>query len=276
MKKTVFKFLVLLFFSMTWGLSFGQKTIIVGANETHIKNVDHIKYIGMREDSFRLKTNLQSSLDVNIIRRLDKIHHFKGINNKLVHSSDGKYFVCDSYDHGGYSNTLYFFNKEEVLLNTYTFDGHSRSSTGVDFNFCNTYFLVAEDNGNFYIFNPDGSLKRKANISELGLKNFGEVLTFDISKDGALIVLDVNNNGVLILNGNLEVLMKFNKGIVSSFISPDYPRIYLGYFTSMDIVDTEKYVVTKTIDFPEQVRITQNKLQVLSKLTITAKTYELQ
>ena len=275
MKNLIFKSFLLLFFSMTWGLSYGQKNINVQLNET-IKKVNHIRYIGTIDDSFQLKNYNQRSNDIIIIKRLDKIHHFKGINNMLIHSSDNKYFVCNSYDEGGYSNTFYFFDKNEALLNIYKFDGESRPSISPSFNFTNTYFYVAEENGNFYIFKPNGSLKLKSNTNQLSLKVFGEVLTFDISKDGELILMGINNNGLLILNKKLEVLKKFNVGIASSFISPKNNQIFLANFKYIEELEPKKFVVVRKITFPEQILLNTNKLIRKSSSTKKNMTYELE
>jgi hypothetical protein len=228
MKKLIFRFLLLLFFSMTWGSSFGQddKRGIVEEPLRHFTINEETGAI-TELDCLQLKPRMVSDRQLRIEhernRKYDKIWRDQTLN-RVMHSKkikqvgeyidparspNGKYFICTDYDHGGIGNFIHFFDNKDSLISSYKFPDEQEFEKG--FNSDGNCVILTSSNADEFIFlNSEGKAIYKGSYNQIAGKTNGTLWTNVSSKGNYWIAFGQegvyvgDRNGAIIHHATVE------------------------------------------------------------------------
>lgn len=291
MKKLNFKSFLLLFFSMTWVLSFGQiqnnNDLFIDFKETPIKNSTYLKFV--EEESLvnnprvmnktKRGYKLNNEEETRMINKLNNKFNIKGEYKKLVVSNNGKHFACVTNEHGGYEVGVYFFDSNLNLLNTYMFKNNNATiSVDPQFNNDGTFFYYGNDEGEFYFFKSDGILYKKGDLHKIldTKQNIAfPIYRLNISKKGDLFHVETLDEKNYIFSKDLKIISSFKYYINSSYFSNQSNLIYLTSMKELFIYDKKNFILKDKITFSNPIFLDGKYLSHKSNEQKKLKEYEL-
>ena len=291
MKKLNFKSLLLLFFSMTWVLGFGQiqnnNDLFIDFKETPIKNSTYLKFV--EEESLvnnprvmnktKRGYKLNNEEETRMINKLNNKFNIKGEYKKLVVSNNGKHFACVTNEHGGYEVGVYFFDSNLNLLNTYMFKNNNATiSVDPQFNNDCTFFYYGNDEGEFYFFKSDGTLYKKGDLHKIldTKQNIAfPIYCLNISKVGDLFHVETWDKTNYFFTKDLKIISSFKYFINSSYFSNQSNLIYLASLKELLIYDKKTFKLKEKLKFSDPIFLDGKYLSHKSNEQKKLKEYEL-
>lgn len=213
------------------------KTFIFDENTGEVHGCNLIQMI--EESQGRVFYN---SVNSNIDEKEKKIKLLKKLFPKLF-SNESYYnivfdkrennFVLYEFVDGGVLLKIFFFNKQNKLLKSFSLPKHHvfRIQT-IEFNEANTFFMLASRRGLFYIFSPTGKVVTTGDYCKIAQVKYDNIIHFNVDKKGDIIII---NSLILSKDLTIKAIMPPTAG--SSYIDENKGLIYTNAGSRLNIYD---------------------------------------